>query len=70
MQTINATKTQYSEHEAAQMLGVSLEDFRTLVRTHIVHGEDLPAQATYQPSDLLVLRVLARLNGAQQRLAS
>ena len=70
MQPMNTTKTQYSEQEAAKMLGVPLEDFRTLVRTHIAHGDDVPAQATYQASDLLVLRLLARVNGSEQRLAS
>ena len=56
-----AQKIQYSEHEAANMLGVSVDQLRSLVRDHIVKGEneadaELP---TYRPSDLVVLRILA-----------
>jgi hypothetical protein len=55
-------KTQYSEAEAAQELGVTVEQLRVLIRSHIAQtDEDLNhiAIATFHPSDLLVLRILA-----------
>lgn len=58
-----ANKTQYSEVEAAHELGVSVEQLRTLIRSHIAQSdEDLNhvAVATFHPSDLLVLKILAR----------
>ena len=57
------SKGQYSETEAAEELGVSVEQLRTLVRRHIVEtDEDLNnlSVAGLQPSDLLVLRLLSR----------
>jgi hypothetical protein len=61
---ISATphKTHYSELEVANALGVSIDELRRLIRHHIVRGEDeLPSlsQASFQPSDLLLLRILA-----------
>jgi DNA-binding transcriptional MerR regulator len=54
-------KAQYTESEAAEVLGISVEKLRSLVREHILNGEEesgvLP-YASYQPSDLLVLRFL------------
>ena len=61
--TIKPGKTQYSEHEAALELGVSVEQLRTLIRSHIAESdEDLNhiAVASFHPSDLLVLKLLAR----------
>jgi hypothetical protein len=61
MLAIKPAKTQYSEHEAAQELGVSLEELRTLIRSHIVESdEDLNnvPMASFHPSDLLVLKLL------------
>lgn len=56
-------KAQYSELEAARELGLSLEQFRTLIRQHLIEREEdlanLPV-ATYQPSDLVLLRLLSR----------
>ena len=55
-------KTQYSEHEAAQELGVSIEKLRALIRSHIVESdEDLNnvALAGFHASDLLVLKILS-----------
>ncbi|MCX7605141.1 MAG: hypothetical protein N2036_13770 [Bryobacteraceae bacterium] len=55
-------KGYYNENEAAQALGVTLEEFRTLVRRHLLESDDdlasLP-RMYYQPSDLVVLRLLA-----------
>lgn len=58
---IKPAKTQYSENEAAAELGVSLEELRTLIRSHIVEtDEDLNnvPMASFHPSDLLVLKLL------------
>jgi len=58
---IKPSKTQYSEQEAAQELGVSVEELRTLIRSHIVEtDEDLNnvGVASFHPSDLLVLKLL------------
>lgn len=54
-------KTQYTEAEAAQELGVTVEQLRVLIRNHIAQSdEDLNhiATASFHPSDLLVLRFL------------
>jgi hypothetical protein len=56
------SKGQYSEREAAEELGVSVEQLRSLIRSHIVDtDEDLNnvAIASFHPSDLLVLKLLA-----------
>lgn len=55
------TKSHYSESEAASSLGVSVEELRTLIRSHIVKAEEDMANVpttTFQPSDLLVLRMI------------
>jgi hypothetical protein len=60
---IKPSKTQYSENEAAEELGVSLEELRTLIRSHIVESDDdlnnVP-MASFHPSDLLVLKLFLR----------
>ncbi|HLJ13226.1 MAG TPA: hypothetical protein VKV15_01930 [Bryobacteraceae bacterium] len=59
-----ATKTEYSEKEAAEELGISVEQLRTLIRSHIVETEeDLSkvAVASFHPSDLLLLRILSKV---------
>lgn len=59
-------KSQYTELEAAEELGVSVDRLRTLIRSHIINcEEDVPniSIATFQPSDLLLLRLLAKQNG-------
>lgn len=62
MQLNRTGKSQYSETEAAEELGVSVNELRTMIRSHVVErDEDLtnvPA-TTFQPSDLLILRLLA-----------
>jgi hypothetical protein len=65
-------KTQYSEMEAAQELGLTVDQLRVLIRKHIAHSdEDLNhiAMASFHPSDLLVLKILAgqsaELSGAE-----
>jgi hypothetical protein len=54
-------KSEFTETEAAEELGVSLDQFRAMVRAHILDNEEdvknLPV-ATFQLSDLLILRLL------------
>jgi hypothetical protein len=54
-------KGQYSGAEAAEELGISVAQLRTMIRSHVVdRDEDLnnvPVH-TFQPSDLLILRLL------------
>ena len=55
-------KSQYSESEAAEELGISVPQLRTMIRSHVVdRDEDLNnvPVTTFQPSDLLILRLLA-----------
>ena len=59
-----STKSHYSESEAAEALGVSVERLRDLIKNYIVVAEEdlsnVP-NATFQPSDLLLLRILSGL---------
>jgi hypothetical protein len=54
-------KGQYSEAEAAEQLGITVLQLRTMIRSHVVDkDEDLnnvPVHS-FQPSDLLILRLL------------
>jgi hypothetical protein len=62
MESQKTSKVQYTENEAAVLLGISVERLRALVRHHIVKEERESsnlAYATFQPSDLLVLKILA-----------
>ncbi|MBI4876825.1 MAG: hypothetical protein HY822_19485 [Acidobacteria bacterium] len=55
-------KSQYSESEAAEALGVTVDEFRRLIRNHIVRGEDdlgHLSQTQFQPADLLLLKFLS-----------
>lgn len=55
-------KSQYSESEAAVELGISVDALRQMIRSHVMDSDqdanNIPA-TTFQPSDLLVLRLLA-----------
>jgi hypothetical protein len=57
------TKSQYSEAEVAAEIGVTIDELRTLIKSRIAKGEEeqsnVPA-ATYQPSDLVMLRYMAK----------
>ncbi|MEQ1947675.1 MAG: hypothetical protein ABL995_10835 [Bryobacteraceae bacterium] len=62
MPVARAIKSQYSETEAAEELGISVEQFRVMIRSHVVdRDEDLNnvPVTTFQPSDLLILRLLS-----------
>jgi hypothetical protein len=62
LQLTRTGKSQYSETEAAEELGVSVMQFRTMIRSHVVeHDEDLTnvPVTQFQPSDLLILKLLA-----------
>ena len=54
------SKVCYSEDEAASKLGLSVDQLRSLVRYHLSTGEDMPAVESFQPSDLVLLRILAQ----------
>lgn len=67
MLATKTSKTHYTEQEAAQALGVSVEELRALIRSHIAESdEDLNnvAVASFHPSDLLVLKLLAGVKGS------
>jgi hypothetical protein len=70
MQLSRTGKSQYSESEAAEELGISVEQLRTMIRSHVVDREEdvsnIPV-TTFQPSDLLVLRLLTGRPTATQR---
>jgi hypothetical protein len=54
----------FSESEAAQALGVPVDRFRDLVRTHIAQSEEDGnniGTTSFQASDLLVLKLLAKI---------
>ena len=62
MQFTRTGKSQYSEAEAAEELGISVLQLRTMIRSHVVEtDEDLNnvPVTSFQPSDLLILRLLA-----------
>lgn len=62
--TTRNSRCYYSESEAAQALGISTDRFRELVRSHIMQSDDESnniGTATYQSSDLLVLKLLANI---------
>ena len=63
---VKPAKAEYSESEAAKQLGVTVEQLRSLIRSHIAQtDEDLNnvAVASFHPSDLLVLKLLAGISG-------
>lgn len=62
LQLTRTGKSQYSETEAAEELGISVVQLRTMIRSHVVeHDEDLNnvPVTQFQPSDLLILRLLS-----------
>ena len=64
--TAKSSKTQYSEQEAANELGITVEELRMLIRSHIAESEeDLNnvSVASFHPSDLLVLKLLSGVKG-------
>ena len=64
MSPAKSFKAQYSEAEAAQILSISVEELRSLVKDHIVKEDDAGngAVTVFQSADLLVLRILAGLS--------
>ena len=64
MLTQKPTKSHYSEAEAADALGISVEQLLALIKNYVVVAEEdlsnVP-NATFQPSDLLLLRILSGL---------
>jgi hypothetical protein len=61
-------KGHYSESEAAQQLGVSLEEFRALVREHVVQQDEEMENLRLtgiQPADLVLLQLLRATRSAK-----
>jgi hypothetical protein len=61
MHTRRPPKGFYSEMEVAATIGVSVDQLRSLVRSYIVQAEedvDKIPKAWYQPSDVVLLRML------------
>ena len=60
-----AGRSQYTEVEAAEELGISVDSLRDIVRKHVVERtediQNLPI-TTFQPSDLLILRLFAGMS--------
>lgn len=55
-------KSHYTETEAAETLGVTVEHLRIMVRNHLIQTDDDMKNLTvagFQPSDLLVLKLLS-----------
>jgi len=55
-------KSHYTEGEVAEELGVSVERLRSLIREQVMLNDEEVRQASgvfFQPSDLLLLRLLA-----------
>jgi hypothetical protein len=55
-------KCEYTEAETALALGITIEELRALVRTHVTaNEEDLNnvAVMSFRPSDILMLRLLS-----------
>ena len=62
-------KSQYTEGEVADQLGVSVEHLRSLIREQVMPNDDDVRQTsilTFQPSDLLLLRLLVAQSGTAQ----
>ena len=69
MQLNRTGKSHYSETEAAEELGISIEQLRTMIRSHVVDkDEDLTnvPTTTFQASDLLILRLLSSKFAAEE----
>lgn len=49
----------FTEAEAAERLGLPVEQFRVLARDHLGGGETLPQATQFRPSELIALRILA-----------
>jgi hypothetical protein len=58
---LDPAKTEYTEAEAAQALGLSAAQFRSLLLRHVVEEEEAlnnVANMRFRPSDLLMLSML------------
>ncbi len=71
MATRTTSRTHYSESEAARKLGISTEQLRRLIESHILNdGETMRAtrRAIFHASDLIILQHLAgSRNGSTPR---
>ena len=61
MRFTRMAKSQYSEAEAAEELGISVQQLRIVIRSNVVdQDEDLNnvPVTSFQPSDLVILRLM------------
>lgn len=61
MRFTRTAKSQYSEAEAAEELGISVQQLRIVIRSNVVdQDEDLNnvPVTSFQPSDLVILRLM------------
>jgi len=66
MMTWETGKSEYTEAEAADLLGVTIHQLREMVRDYVIRDEtdlDLPVP-NLRPTDLLLLKMLANQNCA------
>lgn len=53
------SRVQYTAQQAADVLGMSVDELFSLVRESVDGGDDIDPAITFERSDLVVLRVLA-----------
>ena len=73
MTTTRPAKGYFTEAEAAKALNLNLPEFRILVRHHISVTEDEMenlSMTSFQPSDLVLLRMLVAARPAQPPAAA
>jgi hypothetical protein len=56
-------RAEYSEHEAAIKLGLTIDQLRGLVTRHLMREGDCPA-TVFQATDLVLLRVLSSMSAS------
>ena len=69
MTSAKPSKTDYSEAEAANVVGVSVEQLRLLIQKHVLNDTGRLASRVamhFQPTDLLLLRFLAARRSTTQ----
>jgi hypothetical protein len=60
-------KSEYTEYEVAQELGVSVEQLRIVIRERILADDEVREVpvSVFQPSDLVLLRLLTMRSAAE-----
>ena len=66
-------KSEYTEEEAARVLGLSSTQFRSLLLDHVIGEEEWLSNVPlmrFRPSDLLLLSVLGRPQAGEETVPS